>query len=76
MLAFCLLMGENCPVQGRSDPNRQLLDAEAFCRAIVEEGTVYAFLANHRSELIKDEDFADLFPSDRLWRVNRVSPGR
>jgi IS5 family transposase len=32
---------------------------------LVEEGTIYAFLADHREELFKDEDFADLFPSGR-----------
>jgi IS5 family transposase len=42
-----------------------MLDAAAFCRGLVEEGTIYAFLADHRHELFKDEDFADLFPSSR-----------
>ena len=52
-------------MQGQSDPNRPLLDAAAFCRELVEEGTIYAFLADHREELFRDEDFADLFPSGR-----------
>jgi transposase len=52
-------------MQGKSNPDRQMLDAAAFCRGLVEEGTVYAFLADHRKELFKDEDFADLFPSSR-----------
>ena len=52
-------------MQGKSGPDRQLLDAAAFCRGLVEEGTIYAFLADHRDELFKDEDFADLFPSGR-----------
>src|ERR1039458_2476720 len=42
-----------------------MLDAAAFCRGLVEEGTVYSFLADHRNELFKDEDFADLFPSGK-----------
>jgi len=42
-----------------------MLDAAAFCRGLVEEGSIYAFLADHRAELFKDEDFADLFPSLR-----------
>lgn len=42
-----------------------MLDAAAFCRGLVEEGTIYAFLADHRRELFKDEGFADLFPSGR-----------
>ncbi len=52
-------------MQGKSNPERQMLDAAAFCRGLVEEGTIYAFLADHRSNLFKDEDFADLFPSGR-----------
>jgi hypothetical protein len=52
-------------MQGKSNPDRQMLDAAAFCRGLVEEGTVYAFLADHRKELFKDEDFLDLFPSGR-----------
>jgi IS5 family transposase len=50
-------------VQGKSDPNPQLLDAGALCRQLVPDGSVYAFLADHRAELFPDEDFADLFPS-------------
>ncbi len=42
-----------------------MLDAAAFCRGLVEDGTIYAFLADHRDELFKEEDFADLFPSGR-----------
>ncbi len=52
-------------MQGRARPDRQILDAAAFCRALVEDGTVYAFLADHREELFKEEEFADLFPSGR-----------
>jgi transposase len=52
-------------MEGKSNPDRQLLDAAALCRGLVEEGTVYAFLADHRKELFGDEDFADLFPSGR-----------
>jgi IS5 family transposase len=50
-------------VQGKSDPNTELLDAGALCRQLVPEGSVYAFLADHRAELFPDEAFADLFPS-------------
>jgi hypothetical protein len=42
-----------------------MLDAAAFCRGLVEEGTIYAFLADCRHELFKDEDFQDLFPSSK-----------
>jgi IS5 family transposase len=52
-------------MQGKSEPNRELLDAAALCRGLVPEGSVEAFLADHRGELFSDELFADLFPSDR-----------
>lgn len=50
-------------MQGKSDPNSEYLDASALCRQLVPDGSVYAFLADHRAELFPDEDFADLFPS-------------
>jgi transposase len=53
-------------MQGTNDPSRvELLDATALCRHLVAEGSVYAFLADHRSELFPDQLFADLFPSGR-----------
>ncbi len=52
-------------MQGHSDPNRELLDARALCGELVPEGSVEAFLADHRSELFPDELFQDLFASDR-----------
>jgi IS5 family transposase len=52
-------------MQGHSGPDLQLLDAAALCRALVEEGTVYTFLADHRLALFRHEGFADLFPSGR-----------
>ena len=52
-------------MQGKTDSNRQMLDAAVFCRGLVEDGTIYAFLADHRNELFKEEDFADLFPTGR-----------
>lgn len=52
-------------MQGRSDPNRELLDAAALCRQLVTEGSVEAFLADHRRELFPDSLFEDLFPSGR-----------
>lgn len=50
---------------GKSDPNVELLDAAALCRQLVTEGSVYAFLADHRQELFPDELFQDLFLSGR-----------
>ena len=52
-------------MQGHSDTSRELLDAAALCRQLVPEGTVEAFLADHRHELFPDDMFEDLFPSKR-----------
>jgi IS5 family transposase len=52
-------------VQGKSDPNREFLDAAVLCRGLVPDGSVEAFLADHRRELFPDDLFADLFPSGR-----------
>jgi IS5 family transposase len=52
-------------VQGRSDPNAELLDAAALCGHLVPAGSVHGFLAEHRKALFPDELFADLFPSGR-----------
>jgi IS5 family transposase len=52
-------------MQGLNDPNRELLDAGALCRQLVDEGSVYALLADHRTEVFPDVMFADLFLSGR-----------
>lgn len=52
-------------MQGMNNPNRELLDAEALCRQLVDEGSVHAFLADHRTEVFPDDMFEDLFPSGR-----------
>src|SRR5664280_1089942 len=52
-------------MQGRSESNPELLDAAALCRQLVPEGSVEAFLADHRHQLFPDELFEDLFPSHR-----------
>jgi IS5 family transposase len=52
-------------MQGSSRSDRELLDAAALCRQLVPEGSVYAFLADHRFELFPADAFADLFPSGR-----------
>ena len=57
--------GETRGVQGKSDPNRELLDAAALCGHLVPAGSVHAFLAEHRGRLFPDELFEDLFPSGR-----------
>jgi IS5 family transposase len=65
VLAIVVWLLQTEGVQGKSDPNPQLLDAAALCRQLVPDGSLYAFLADHRRELFRDEDFADLFPSGR-----------
>jgi IS5 family transposase len=53
-------------MQGISDPTRvEFLDAQAHCRHLVPDGSVHAFLADHRRALFPDQLFADLFPSGR-----------
>jgi IS5 family transposase len=52
-------------VQGKSDPNVELLDAAALCGHLVPEGSVAWFLAEHRRALFPDELFEDLFASGR-----------
>ena len=48
-------------MQGTEKPDRELLDALGLCGALVGEGSVYRFLAEHRLRLFPDELFADLF---------------
>jgi IS5 family transposase len=52
-------------VQGRSDDQRELLDAESVAGHLLKSDSVFAFLAVHRSELFPEAMFADLFPSRR-----------
>jgi IS5 family transposase len=52
-------------MQGSSRPDRELLDAAALCSHLLGEGSVHAFLAEHRHRLFPDELFTDLFPTRR-----------
>lgn len=52
-------------MQGRSDDQRELLDAESVAGHLLKSDSVFAFLAAHRSRLFPEEMFADLFPSQR-----------
>ena len=65
VLAFPVRIEKTGGVQGRSDPNRELLDAAALVGHLVPAGTVHGFLAEHRRRLFPDELFADLFASGR-----------
>ncbi len=52
-------------MQGRSQDQRELLDAESVAGHLLKPGSVFAFLAEHRRRLFPDLMFADLFPSQR-----------
>lgn len=52
-------------MQGKSDVDREYLDAAALCGHLVRAGSVEGFLAEHRHRLFPTEFFADLFPSGR-----------
>jgi IS5 family transposase len=52
-------------VQGRSDDQRELLDVESVAGHLLKPGSVFAFLATHRSRLFPSELFSDLFPTRR-----------
>jgi hypothetical protein len=52
-------------VQGRADPQREILDVESVAGHLLPAGGMFAFLAAHRRELFPDELFADLFPTRR-----------
>ena len=52
-------------MQGESDRQRELLDVESVAGHLLEPGSVFALLAEHRDRLFPAELFADLFPSGR-----------
>jgi len=52
-------------MQGRSDDQREILDAESVAGHLLKAGSVFGFLASHRRELFPDEMFGDLFPTGR-----------
>jgi len=59
----CSIIWDDLLMQGRSRMDRELLDAEMIAGHLVPPGSVFAFLAEHRSELFPDSFTADLFPS-------------
>lgn len=52
-------------VQGEAGPQRELLDVESVAGHLLPAGSVFAFLAEHRSRLFPAGMFADLFASAR-----------
>ena len=45
-------------------PQRGLFEADQLYLDFVGEDTFYGFLARHRGELFRDEDFAELYSPD------------
>ncbi|HEU4331567.1 MAG TPA: IS5/IS1182 family transposase, partial [Lapillicoccus sp.] len=52
-------------MQGESVRQRELLDVGSVAGGLLELGSVFALLAEHRDRLFPAELFADLFPSGR-----------
>jgi DDE family transposase/transposase-like protein DUF772 len=50
---------------GVEPADRELLDAAALVGHLVAEGSMFAFLAQHRGRVFPDDQFVDLFPSGR-----------
>ena len=48
-------------MQGRADPQREILDVESVAGHLLPAGGVFVFLAAHRRELFPEAMFADLF---------------
>ena len=62
-------------MQGRTTPDRQLLDASAFCRQLVGADTVAAFLADHRQELFPGTPIAFSSVPPRRLEGQKLWPG-
>ena len=48
-------------MQGRADPQREILDVESVAGHLLPVGGVFAFLAAHRGAVFPEELFGDLF---------------
>jgi hypothetical protein len=58
-------MADDHRVPGVERVDRELLDARALVGHLAAEGSVFAFLAEHRGRVFPDREFADLFASGR-----------
>jgi len=56
---------DNVVVQGFSDSQPDLWDTSSMLGGLLPQGSVFAFLAEHRLALFPESMFADLFPSGR-----------
>ncbi|MEC3982838.1 IS1182 family transposase [Amycolatopsis sp. H20-H5] len=52
-------------MQGVERADREFLDARALVGHLVPEGSIFAFLAEHRQGVFPDGQFEDLFPSGK-----------
>jgi len=59
-------------VQGRADPQREILDVESVAGHLLPRGGVFAFLAEHRREVFPDALFADLSRGGGVARRSRL----
>lgn len=48
---------------GSENPQATLTDTASFCSQLLRPGSIYAFLAEHRSELFSESAFLHLYPS-------------
>jgi IS5 family transposase len=55
-------------MQGFERAGRQATDAAALAGHLIPEGSMFAFLAAHRTEVFPDEDYADLFAPPGIGR--------
>lgn len=62
---LAVVVGDDFGVQGRSECQRELLDAEPVAGHLVKAGSVFALLAEHPRLLFPDDMFADLIPTGR-----------
>src|ERR1022692_4040851 len=60
---MCSIIWDDRLMQGRARAGKDLWDAGDVTGSLVPPGSVFAFLAEHRTELFPDSFTADLFPS-------------
>ena len=65
LLLTGLMFADTVGVQGFSDGQRELLDAESVTGHLLPAGSVFAFLAERRQVLFPAEMFTDLFQSGK-----------
>ena len=60
-----VIVGDDFGVQGRSDDQRELLDAESVAGHLLKAGSVFAFLAAHRASCFPMRCSPICFPTGR-----------